>query len=292
MRSRTSHAAFAALAVYLSTACGAGSTGQPPGVLDTTESEEPPAALEVSQTFFIPGEVMRFQLSLRGVVGGETTVAVGLPGEIDGRRAIILRSRVESAGVVALIREIRDEVITWIDLDEGIPIRLHADVKFGKKESIIDTDFNGGEPGAFAIEYERKGQTKRTYLQAMPPDQSAHDIHSIMGVVRAWDAQPGTHAYFYVLAGRRLWLNTIRLTERETIRTALGRFPAIRIDGIAKRMTRQLAENTRKKPREFTVWISDDADRVPLRVIAKTEYGEVRAELIDYDRPERRVSTR
>jgi hypothetical protein len=274
------------------TACGAGATQQPPGVLETTQIEQPPTALEVSQSFFIPGEVMRFELSLRGVVGGETTVAVGQPGEVDGHRAIILRSRVASAGVVALIREVRDEVVTWIDTETGLPIRQHADVKFGKKESIIDTEFNGGEPGPFAIDYERKGHPKRTFVQSMPRDESAYDIHSIIGVVRAWDAEPGTHAYFYVLAGRRLWQNTIRLTERETIRTSLGRFPAIRIDGVAKRMTRQLRENTHKKPREFTVWISDDADRVPLRVVAKTEYGDVKAELIDYDRPERRVSTR
>ena len=37
--------------------------------------------------------------------------------------------------------------------------------------------------------------------------------------------------------------------------------------------------------RTFTVWLSDDADRVPLKVSAKTELGEITVDLTDYTRP-------
>ena len=50
-------------------------------------------------------------------------------------------------------------------------------------------------------------------------------------------------------------------------------------------MTQVLREDKTKSPREYTAWISDDARRLPLRVIAKTEYGDVRVELIDYQSP-------
>jgi hypothetical protein len=33
------------------------------------------------------------------------------------------------------------------------------------------------------------------------------------------------------------------------------------------------------------MWISDDETRMPLLVVGKTEYGEVRAELVDYTGP-------
>ena len=37
--------------------------------------------------------------------------------------------------------------------------------------------------------------------------------------------------------------------------------------------------------RTFTVYLSDDADRVPLKVVAHTELGDVVMNLTDYSRP-------
>jgi hypothetical protein len=39
-----------------------------------------------------------------------------------------------------------------------------------------------------------------------------------------------------------------------------------------------------KPARTFTVWLSDDADRVPLKVSAKTELGDIVMVLTDYQR--------
>jgi hypothetical protein len=30
------------------------------------------------------------------------------------------------------------------------------------------------------------------------------------------------------------------------------------------------------------MWISDDADRVPLLMVAETDYGDIRMEIVDY----------
>ena len=40
-----------------------------------------------------------------------------------------------------------------------------------------------------------------------------------------------------------------------------------------------------KPARTFTVWLSDDGDRVPLKVTAMTELGEVSMDLTEYNRP-------
>ena len=34
--------------------------------------------------------------------------------------------------------------------------------------------------------------------------------------------------------------------------------------------------------RHYSIWVSDDADRVPLLLVAKTDYGDVKMEIIDY----------
>ena len=267
------------------TACGVSGAGGKASN-DASPSMGPPTALPVVGGVFRPGESMRFELSLRGIVGGQASVAVGNPGRVDGKRVIIVRSRVESAGVVAVFKEVRDEVTTMIDLDTGLPLEHQAAVKFGPKEMTIQTKFAGGQAGSFDLAVMRPGSdARRMAHQSMPADSAAFDGHSVIGALRAWRAEEGQHAYFFALIGRHLWQNTVRLTGHERVRTRLGRFEALRIDGVARRLTRDLREDPKKPPRYYTLWMSDDDQHLPLLVTGKTEYGEVKAELIEYTAP-------
>jgi hypothetical protein len=40
-----------------------------------------------------------------------------------------------------------------------------------------------------------------------------------------------------------------------------------------------------KPTRTFSVWLSDDADRVPLKMVGHTELGDVTMDLTEYNRP-------
>src|SRR5262245_20041872 len=120
---------------FVSPGCGASGSG------GRTEAAAPaalgpPTALPTVGGVFLPGEEMRFELSLRGLVGGEAAIAVGQAGRVDGKRVIIVSSRVESTGVVAMFRQVRDEVTTSIHLDTGLPLSHSAHVLFGNKESF------------------------------------------------------------------------------------------------------------------------------------------------------------
>ena len=279
---------WSAAAAFFMAACGASGTAS--RTLDETPAPVgPPTALPITGGVFIPGEAMRFELSLRGVVGGEASVGVGDPGVVDGRRTIIVRSRVESAGVVAMFKEVKDEITTSVDLDTGLPVRLQGHVKFGKRESTIDAQFRlpaATTPGGYDLTIHRVGSAKpREVHMTMPGQQAAFDAHTVIGAMRGWRAEDGQYAYFYVLVGRHLWQNTVRMTGRERLRTKLGRFDAVRIEGVARRMTKALKEDKKKPPRSYTMWLSDDDARLPLRVEAKTEYGTVEAVLVDYQAP-------
>src|SRR6266545_3596218 len=276
----------AACSAVVSAACGANGSGSR-SIAEVAPSLGPPTALPVVGGVFLPGEEMRFELSLKGILGGEADVAVGQTGKVDGKRVIIVRSRVESAGLVAMFRQVRDEVTTWIQVDSGLPLSHSAHVVFGKKESFIETKFAGGENGGFDVEMRsvpEDGEPERRVVlhQAMPDDQAAFDPHAVIGALRAWKAEEGQHAYFFVLVGRHLWQNTIRMTGREAVTTRLGRFEALRIDGVARRLTRGLREDRHKQPRYYTMWISNDETRLPVLIKGRTEYGDAKAELIEY----------
>src|SRR6266545_2335322 len=187
---------FLAMAVH---GCGDNGSGAR-SIAETPTALGPPTALPVVGGVFLPGEQMRFELSLRGILGGEAAIAVGQAGRMDGKRVIIVTSRVESAGLVAMFRQVRDEVTTWIHLDSGLPLAHSAHVLFGKKESFVETRFAGGENGGFDVEVRgtREGgeAIRRVVHQAMPGDQAAFDPHAVIGALRAWKPDDGQHAYF------------------------------------------------------------------------------------------------
>jgi hypothetical protein len=277
--------------LLLLTGCGA-SAPAPLTVEAIALPKLPAKTIEAKKTLFIPGENMSFEISLRGVIGGSAVIAVGQPGYMDGRAAIIVRSSVRSAGVVAAIKEVRDEVVTWVDVETGIIVKHEANSKFGKKEAIIASTFGDGKPGPFTLDYQRKGKPNMKVLQALPKDARAFDIHAILGLIRAMDVEEGDEESFFMLSGRRLWRSSFQVGAHETIKTSLGRYPAIRFDGVAQRVNRGLNDLKKKKPRNYSVWLSDDADRLPLLVMATTEYGDMRVELVEYTRPDQRLSAR
>ncbi len=285
-------AARGAILLGLLGACGANS--QSPLSVESIElpKELPSQTMQASSSFFIPGEVMSFDISLRGVLGGTAVLGVGEPGIIDGRSAIVVQSLVQSAGLLVAIKEVRDQIFTWVDLDDGVVLKHEAQSKFGDKEATIETTLGGGKPGPFAIDYLPKNGKNQPAVQRLPADGYAFDIHAVLGRLRAWEPEDGDEQAFFLLSGRRLWRSSMRVGAHETISTTMGRRPAIRIDGVAQRVTRGLGDMQKKKPRNYSVWISDDASRLPLLVMAKTEYGDLRVELVEYTRPDRRVSTR
>lgn len=246
----------------------------------------PPPAAAVSaherQLGLYPGEAMAFQVQLGGVLVGEAQLAVGELGEVDGRSAIVVRSRAATAGAVALVRNIVDEATTVIDADTGRPLSVETNAVMGAKRFAASATFRGN---AATVTFRRGAaatpQTGRIDFGA----NALHDAHTAMAQLRGWKAAPGATRTVFVIGGRRLWRVDVTYAGEATIGSAVGNRRAVMFDGIAYRARRDLNVESNRPARTFRVWLSDDADRVPLQVIAKTELGDVVMALTEYSRP-------
>jgi hypothetical protein len=268
-----------ALLALAAAACG-GAAAADLGTIPPGEAAAE-AALDDEILGLVPGESLAFEVRLAGVLAGEAQLSVGKPGDLDGRRAVAVSSVVRTAGAVAMIRQVKDEVTSFVDLDQLRPLRGTSDVIFGPKRYKASTLFT--EHGA-TIEFTPDGQPTRT-LRYDFGDAVVHDAHSAMAMVRTWKAEPGAKMGLWVIGGRRIWRTEVWPVGTETIGTYLGNQPALRLDGMSVRSRPDLTVEPGKKPRYFSVWLSDDADRVPLRFTARTELGEITIELVNYQRP-------
>ena len=248
-----------------------------------TAPQGPPAVVaQQAELGLHPGETMAFEVQLAGVLVGEAQLAVGDIGSVNGRNAIVVRSRAETAGAAALVRKIVDEASTVIDADTGAAISVESNVEMGDKKTVASATFL---PTHVEVKFQRNEDKAPNTFRVETRGQKLHDAHSAMAQLRGWKATPGTVRTVHVIGGRRVWRVDVKYVGEETIGGATGNRRAVVYEGVSFRARRDLQAETTKPARKFRVWLSDDADRVPLKVVAHTELGEVVMQLTEYGRP-------
>jgi hypothetical protein len=270
------------MAITLSVSgCGrAVASSGPPAVV--VAASGPPVSLDDVAPKFLPGESLSFEVTFKGIEGGRARMAIGEPALVDGQRVIAVRADLESSGLVAIVKSLRDDTSTWLDADTGLPLRSESDVNTSGKRVQMVTTFDHAARHAETV-LNRNGLVKK--LGRRLPHGEVYDPIAAMLVLRGWDAPPGTRGLMHSFSGRTLWRTELVVEAREELKTALGKLPALRTSGVAYRVGAGGAIDPRRKPRHFTVWVSDDAWRIPLRVSAVTEMGDVVVQATGYDGP-------
>lgn len=229
-----------------------------------------------------PGETMSFEVHLAGMLAGEAQLAVGEIGTVDGNEVVMVKSRAATAGAAALIKKISDEATTMIDVATGKPLSLDATLVNGDKRMTATAKFQGARAD---VTYQRASDPAPKHLVLNFGKTTVYDAHTAMAQLRGWKGHKGENRTVFVIGGRRLWRVDVTHAGEEEIGTALGNRRAIVYQGKSYRAKPNMELETSKAARTFTVWLSDDADRVPLKVVAATELGDIVMELTEYTRP-------
>jgi hypothetical protein len=267
--------------VVLVGCAGAEATTQPPQ--QPAHPDAPAAGSGAANELGLdPGETMAFEVRLAGVLAGEAQLAVGNIGEVGGRREVVVKSRAATAGAAALFKQITDETTTVIDADTGRPLQLDSTAVVDGKTTSAHAEF--GTTGA-TVTFTRDGDPHAHAFRVGFAGKIAYDTHSAMAQLRGWHASPGATRTVYVVGGRRLWRVDVTLVGSEAIGSAMGNRRTVHIEGAAFRARPNLTLESETATRTFSVWLTDDADRVPLKVVAKTELGDVAMDLTEYNRP-------
>jgi Protein of unknown function (DUF3108) len=113
------------------------------------------------------------------------------------------------------------------------------------------------------------------------------DLHSAALYLRSQPLKEGSVYRLAVYPATNAYLATVTVTGREKISVRAGTYNAIKLDLQLKRIGKHLELEPHKKFRRGTIWVSDDAERVILRIEAQIFVGTVFAELqsVRFDNP-------
>lgn len=193
-----------------------------------------------------------------------------------------METEVEAAPLVKVIRSTSGQAKTELLGPGAAPRSSDYTFRDGDIVRHYQVDYRSG---AYAYVYDNGGVERRTGVNEVPEGAEPHDMHSALLLVRAWRPRLDEKAHFYVVLGRRPW--RVDVTSRGPEMIKLGEQPRLtyRIDGVAMRLDPPGAKGT--PPKRFSMWLSEEADRVPLRMVADASFGQVTMTLTGRDTSER-----
>lgn len=229
-----------------------------------------------------PGEHMTYNLALQGIDLATYDFAVGDVTTIGGKQAIVVQSHAKTVGLGAIVK-VDDYFSSWIDVATGRPLRWSCDeyASNGKDKERTVADFAGRTGDVVPIEFHLNDDAPHPEPQHVSLPE-VWDYNAFLVALRAWEGAPGSHVTAEVLRSRYLWHVDMKIHGREQLRTELGTLPALRLDGHTYKLGRDDQRARGSDERDFSIWISDDDGRVPLQIIARTDYGDIRMEITDY----------
>jgi hypothetical protein len=225
----------------------------------------------------LPGEAFTFKFSVGPIESGRARMSVGFPVEKGGRRLLAVHGQAETLPWLALVARMNDDYKLLVDAGTLIPVEVTT-VERGIRERKIEAGIHAS--GRF-VDVSLQSQKEKGRARRSVPDV-VRDPLSALFAVRAAPLRTGDEVTFLVLDGTILWRSQIAV-RRETLRTeedAHGK-KAIRLDGTNLRVD-DAGRPTGLPARRYTVWLSDDADRVLLRMEAQIDLGNAIIELTSY----------
>ncbi len=242
------------------------------------------AAFGAGPPLATPGERMAYRVELRGVELAVMSIAVGDLVDLAGKQTVVVQVHAKSVGLASLVAAIDDTFTSWLDVATGRSLRFAVDEyetnsKVNIEHTIADLAGRTGDqvPITFALnDAPPAPEPQKVTL----PD--VWDYNGFLIALRSWEGPAGTAAKLEVLRSRFLWSMAVKVAGKEKLATELGELPSLRFDAHTFKLTRAGAKDMTSDERDLSIWISDDNDRVPLRLTARTDYGDIKMEIVDY----------
>lgn len=257
-------AACLAGAASLLAACGQAGLVEPEAPIGLARLLEPGAPRPGA-----PEEVLRASVEVFGLeIATIESARCGRPAE-----GATIETQVDAAPLVRVVRRTSGEARTEL-LGPGMPRSSDYTFRDGDVIRHYKVDYRAG---GYAYVYDNGGIEQRAGHSDVPEGAEPHDLHSGLLLLRGWRPRLGEQAYFYVVLGRRPW--RVEVTSRGPEMLKVGEDPRLsyRIDGLATR----LWQPEKAASKRFSIWLSEDSERVPLRMVADASFGQVTLQLTD-----------
>lgn len=242
------------------------------GAAEHTTSAKAPAAAplrRMANNAFNFGEKLTFAVKYKFVTAGYATMSVGsVPATVSDRPCYDIQFKVRTTNSFDKIFQVRDLYRTWVDVDGMFPWKFQQQVHEG--------DYSKD----FSANIDQKANLARTTQGSFKVPAYVQDVLSAFYYVRAYDVGSMKNGQSFVLKnfyGKQTHDLRVKVLGRETVSTEAGKFKCIKVEPMVKEGGLFKSEGS------IVIWLTDDSNKIPVKVSTKVVIGSIDSELVKYE---------
>lgn len=225
----------------------------------------------INQTAFKKGEYLEYDASYGFFDAAKATLEI-LPASenIDGRNTMHIVGKGKSLGTFNWFFTVEDRYESYIDEEAIVPWRFIRHVREGGYKLDREIIFDQKENNAKVIQ----GETEEFKIS-----MNTQDLISAFYYARTLDLQNAKVGDLFLINtffDKEMYPLQIKFLGKEEIETDLGEFNCLKF--------RPIVEKGRvfDEEEDMTLWISDDVNKVPIRLKTDLLIGSVKLDLVKY----------
>jgi Protein of unknown function (DUF3108) len=232
--------------------------------------QSPVGFCAIRNNSFLAGEEVSFTVyyAVAGIyINAGTATFTSILTTINNRPAYHITGEGATNSSYDWIYKVRDKYESFIDTQTMQPLKFIRDVKESGYKKYQNVTFNKTANTAIAAE------------GVFKVPACIQDVVSAMYYARNIDFSgllPGDKITFSLFLNNQIYNMYMRYTGKEIIKTRFGKFNALKLKPLL------LKGDLFKGGEDMTVWVTDDANHIPVRVESPLTVGKVKVDMMSY----------
>lgn len=223
---------------------------------------------KVSNNAFQVGEKLQFRVHYGAINAAKIVMAVDQSTNINGRNTFAVRCEGETLKSFDWAYKVRDKFQSWIDVESLAPLRYAKTVRENKY-------FN--EDIAIYMHDQKKLRNTKGVME-MPA--YTQDIASALFYARNLNYKNAYVNQVFpidVYLDNKVYNLNFTYLGTETLNTDIGKVKCIKL------RPKLVVDRVFKSSNDMTIWISDDANHIPIRVQSAIKVGSLKVDITGYE---------
>ncbi|MFK7748423.1 MAG: DUF3108 domain-containing protein [Kordia sp.] len=222
------------------------------------------------QDAFETGEWFKFRIHY-GIINASYATLEVKDGSLDGKNVYHVVGNGKTTGFASIFFKVNDNYESYFDKKTGKPYKFIRNIDEGGHTKNVEIDFDYKKKKALVNN--KKHNTKSEY----DIEKNVQDMVSAFYYLRnnydVTKIKEGEEVVLNMFFDKENFKFKLKFLGRETMKTKFGKVPCLKFRPYVQ------AGRVFKESESLTLWVSDDENRVPIRIKAKLMVGSLKADL-------------
>lgn len=221
---------------------------------------------------FKKGEMLRYKMSYSGFLRAGTAVLEVKETQYRGKTVYHAVGRGWTSGMIKWFFEVDDDYQTYFDKDSVVPYLFKRKIDEGGYKKHRITSFNHKFKTAYVQDFLKQTDTVVSIDQVQDMLSSFYFLRN----QNIDTLQAGDEIELNMFLDSQIYPFKLKCLGREVIRSKYGKINTV--------IFRPIVQSGRifKEQESVTIWITDDQNKIPIKLRASLAVGSLRAELEDF----------